>query len=377
MNGPDNRVNVLLVDDLRENLVALEALVRADDRAVFCAASGEEALSLMLDHEFALAMVDVQMPDMNGFELAETMRSTERTKRIPIIFVSAAGRELNYAFRGYETGAVDFLYKPLEPHTVRSKVSVFVELARQRVALQRAHAELERAVRMRDDFMSMVSHELRTPLNTIFVQAQLRRRFIESANPDMARLKAMVERDERQIRSMLRLIDDMLDVSRLRTGRLAIVPHACDLAAMVRRVVEVFAEQAQSGGSQLSVSAPPRLDISCDEFRIEQVLSNLLTNAFRYGGGEPVEVRVEQQDGWAVMSVTDRGIGIAPQDQERIFAQFERAGDAGHAPGLGLGLFIAQQIVQAHGGRIEVRSAPRQGSTFAVYLPLASPAGTP
>jgi len=153
MNGQSAPVKLLLVDDLRGNLMALEALVRGEGREVFCAQSGEEALSLMLDHEFALAILDVQMPVMNGFELAEAMRGTERTKRIPIVFVSAAGRDLNYAFRGYESGAVDFLYKPLDPHAVRSKANVFIELFRQRLALQAAHAELERAVRMRDDFM--------------------------------------------------------------------------------------------------------------------------------------------------------------------------------------------------------------------------------
>jgi signal transduction histidine kinase len=373
MNGESAPVKLLLVDDLRDNLVALEALLRGEGREVFCAQSGEEALSLMLDHEFALAILDVQMPDMNGFELAATMRGTERTKRIPIVFVSAAGRDLNYAFRGYESGAVDFLHKPLDPHAVRSKANVFIELFRQRLALQTAHAELERAVRMRDDFMSMVSHELRTPLNTMFLQVQLRRRFLEGGTPDFARLKKLVDSDERQIRSMVRLIDDMLDVSRMRTGRLAVVPHACDLVALVTRVVDALGEQAQAGGSPLALDAPPRLDLVCDEFRIEQVVSNLLTNALRYGGHRPVDVRVAQEDGMALVAVTDRGIGIAPADQERIFNQFERAEEgAREAPGLGLGLYIARQIVRAHGGRIELRSAPGQGSTFTVRLPLAA-----
>jgi signal transduction histidine kinase len=370
-------VKLLLVDDLRENLVALEALVRDEGRQVFCAASGDEALSLLLDHDFALAIVDVQMPGMNGFELAQTMRSTERTKRIPIIFVSAAGRELDYAFHGYETGAVDFLYKPLDPHTVRSKVNVFVELFRQRVALQAAHAELERAVRMRDDFMSMVSHELRTPLNTLFLQAQLRRRFFDQPAPDIGRLKQVVERDERQIRSMIRLIDDMLDVSRMRTGRLAIVPQPCDLAELATRVIDSVAEQGQASGAPVRLDTPPHLPVECDEFRIEQVLTNLLTNAFRYGPGHPVHVRVAQEAGMAVISVSDGGVGIAPDDQERIFDQFERADAARQAPGLGLGLYIARQIVEAHGGRIEVRSAPGQGATFTVRLPLAARAEAP
>ncbi|HWI83004.1 hybrid sensor histidine kinase/response regulator [Ramlibacter sp.] len=366
-------VKLLLVDDQPENLVALEALVRGEGREVFCATSGEEALSLLLDHEFSLAILDVQMPGMSGFELAEAMRSTERTRRIPIILVSAAGRESNYAFRGYETGAVDFMHKPLDPHTVRSKVNVFVELSRQRAALQQAHGELERAVRMRDDFMSMVSHELRTPLNTLFLQAQLRRKALERGQVDAQSLGKIVERDERQIRSMIRLIDDMLDVSRLRTGRLAIVPQPCDLRALVARVVDSFGEQAAASGSRVTLEAAAApVTVACDEFRIEQVLSNLLTNAFRYGGGQPIEVRLTQQDGLAVLAVTDRGMGIGPEDQQRIFEQFERAEGADQAPGLGLGLFIARQIVQAHGGRIEVRSQLGQGSTFTVFLPLAA-----
>lgn len=372
MSASEPAVKLLLVDDMPENLVALEALVRGDGREVFCARSGEEALSLMLDHEFGLAILDVQMPGMSGFEVAETMRSTERTRRIPIILVSAAGRELNYAFRGYETGAVDFLHKPLDPHTVRSKVSVFVELCRQRVALQEAHAELERAVRMRDDFMSMVSHELRTPLNTLYLQAQLRRKALEAGRFDAAALGKIVERDERQIRSMIRLIDDMLDVSRLRTGRLAMAPAPCDLAALAARVVDAFGEQAGASGSPLALHAPPQLQLHCDEFRIEQVLGNLLTNAFRYGGGKPVQVRLAREGDCAVLSVTDHGMGIAPEHQQRIFEQFERAEGAQQAPGLGLGLFIARQIVQAHGGRIELRSAPGEGSTFTIFLPLAA-----
>lgn len=372
MNTGQAVVKLLLVDDLPENLVALEALVRGDGREVFCARSGEEALSLMLDHEFALAILDVQMPGMSGFEVAEAMRSTERTRRIPIILVSAAGRELNYAFRGYETGAVDFLHKPLDPHTVRSKVSVFVELCRQRVALEEAHAELERAVRMRDDFMSMVSHELRTPLNTLYLQAQLRRKALEAGRFDAEALRKIVERDERQIRSMIRLIDDMLDVSRLRTGRLAVVPAPCDLAALAARVVDAFGEQASASGSSVTLESPPHLPVQCDEFRIEQVLGNLLTNAFRYGGGKPVQVRLAQEGDFALLSVTDRGMGIAPENHERIFEQFERAEGAQQAPGLGLGLFIARQIVTAHGGRIELRSAPGEGSTFTIFLPLVA-----
>lgn len=366
-------VNVLLVDDLQENLVALEALIRQPGRRIFTARSGEQALSLMLEHPFALAILDVQMPAMSGFELAELMRGTERTRGIPIVFVSAGGRELNYAFRGYESGAVDFLYKPLDPHAVRSKVNVFVELFRQRQQLQEAKAQLQRAVSMRDDFMSMIAHELRNPLNSVYLQAQLRRKMLAAPRPpDSAAMLKMVERDERQIRSMVRLLDDMLDVSRARTGKLAIVPAPFDLSASAAAVVEAIQEQARGSGVQVTLAAPPSLVIEGDEFRIEQVITNLLTNALRYGEGKPVAVTVGQreEEREVFVSVRDQGMGIAPADQERIFEQFERTEGVAQVPGLGLGLYIARQIAQAHQGRLEVRSARGEGSEFILTLPL-------
>jgi signal transduction histidine kinase len=388
---------LLIVDDLPENLLALDALVRGDGRAVFKARSAEEALDLMLVHEFALAILDVQMPGMNGFELAELMRGTERTRHIPIIFVSAAGRELNYAFKGYESGAVDFLQKPLDPHVVASKVSVFIELYQHRKALRRevdamaslhreqerlveqlqsTQRELERAVRMRDDFMSMVSHELRTPLNTLYLETQVRKLHLSKGNtvhfgPD--RLPAMIERDQRQIQNMVRLIDDMLDVTRLRSGSLTLQPKPMDLAALARQVMENLAQQAEAAGCTVTLDAPEPVMGSWDEFRIEQVVTNLLTNALRYGGCKPVHVQVGKREAWATLTVTDLGMGIAQADHQRIFEQFERTeASRDKAPGLGLGLYITRQIVLSHGGEIELMSLPGEGATFSVRLPLAS-----
>ena len=390
---------LLLVDDLPENLFALEALVRGEGRQVFQAGSAEQALALLLDHEFALALIDVQMPGMNGFELAEMMRGTERTRHIPIIFVSAAGRELNYAFKGYESGAVDFLQKPLDTHAVRSKVSVFVDLYRHRKALARevealaaahrqqealvqelrcAQAELERAVRMRDDFMSMVSHELRTPLHTLYLETQVRKLHLDRGNtatftPD--RLAAMIARDQHQIRNMVRLIDDMLDVTRLRRGALSIELKPADLAELARRVADGMAQQAEAANARIDLRVLPhaeaRIEGVWDAFRIEQVLTNLLTNAMRYGGGGLIELTVQARDGAAELSVRDRGPGIAPEDQARIFEQFERSADGRrHAAGLGLGLYITREIARRHGGDVTVESALGEGALFKVRLPL-------
>ncbi len=394
------QTKLLIVDDLPENLLALEALIKREDRIVYKALSADEALSLLLQHEFALAMLDVQMPGMNGFELAEMMRGTEKTKHIPIVFVTAAGRELNYAFKGYESGAVDFLHKPLDIHAVKSKVNVFVELYRQRKAmkqqvealeqsrqeqevllqrLQATQAELEHAVRMRDDFMSIVSHEVRTPLNGLILETQLRKLHLAKNNEaafSMDKLRGMVERDERQIQSLIRLIEDMLDVSRIRTGKLSIRTSPFDLSELASHLLENFAAQSAAAHCPMSLSAEQPVIGVWDEFRIEQVIVNLLTNALRYGAGKPVEVRVyadaDQQQ--ACIEVIDHGIGICEANQKRIFQQFERV-TANHAvAGLGLGLFISEQIVMAHGGRILVESEEGKGSTFIVRLPLQVPA---
>jgi len=385
---------LLIVDDLPENLLALDALIQGPDREVHPAQSAEQALSLLLEHEFALAILDVQMPGMNGFELAELMRGMEKTRSIPIVFVSAAGREMNYAFKGYESGAVDFLHKPLDTLAVKSKVSVFVDLFCQRKALDRqlqalessraeqeqllgqlqvARGELERAVRMRDDFMSIVSHEVRTPLNGLILEAQLRRMHLNRGNLaafSEDKLKAMVERDERQINSLIRLVEDMLDVSRIRTGKLSIRPKAFDLGALVKGLVENFAAQAGALDTHIELERCQALQGEWDEFRIEQVLANLLSNALRYGERKPVRVRVFEDGAMACVQVQDAGIGIDSQNQRRIFQQFERVAAQQASGGLGLGLYISEQIVLAHGGRIEVHSAAGQGATFSVYLPL-------
>lgn len=398
----DNNVNVLIVDDLPDNLLALEAVIRLEDRTIFQASSGEEALALLLNHEFALAILDVQMPGMNGFELAELMRGTEKTRHIPIVFVTAAGKDSNFAFKGYESGAVDFLYKPLDVQAVQSKVSVFALLYRQRLetrrqvmALEKSRQEqeallenlqttqmaLQKSLRMRDEFMSVVAHELRTPLNTLFMDVQMRKMLLERGKIavfDAAYLEKMVARDQRQVQSMVRLIDDMLDVTRIRSNRLSIRPAPFDLPVLLDRVVGNLSLQAQAAGSVITLHAGQPVTGCWDEFRIEQVVTNLLTNALRYGNSKPVEVSLVLLGGSVALHVRDQGRGISAQDQQRIFEPFERAvGQDDSTSGLGLGLYITRQLVEAHGGTISVQSREAEGSTFSVTLPLTVPATVP
>jgi len=396
----DIESKLLLVDDLPENLLALEALIRAPGRIAYRAGSADAALALLLEHEFALAIVDVQMPGMNGFELAELIRGMARTRHLPIVFVSAAGKELDYAFKGYENGAVDFLYKPLDAYAVKSKVQVFVDLYRQRTELRRQLAaleesrrrqqalvaelqatqiELEGALRMRDEFMSMVVHELRTPLSVLAMEVRVRQHQVAAGNTTFfspENLSRMFERDQRQVRSLTRLIDDMLDVSQIQHGKLSIRRGACDLAAMMRRVVAEV--QGQRSDVPITLKADG-VDVvgEWDEFRLEQVVVNLLTNALRYGAGKPIRVELDQLPGAATIRVSDQGVGIAPDDKARVFEQFVRVGDRSRIPGLGLGLYITRQLVEAHGGTISVESTLGEGSTFTVALPTASAEAVP
>jgi len=388
----DRATRILIVDDLPENLMALEASIRDDGYSIHQATSGEEALALLLEHEFALAILDVQMPGMDGFELAELVRGMARTKHLPIVFVSAAGRELDYAFKGYENGAVDFLYKPIDAFAVKSKVRVFVDLWQQRLELRRqlgaleearrrmqalvgelqaTQVELQHALQMRDEFMSMVVHELRTPLSVLAMEVRVRQHQLAADNAGFfatENLAKMFERDQRQVRSLTRLIDDMLDVSQIQHGKLSIRRGRCDLVEMLRRVVAEISAQREDVPVTLATDRET-LEGDWDEFRLEQVVVNLLTNALRYGANMPVAVELRTLPGAAQIRVSDQGVGIAPEDQARVFEQFVRVGDRRRISGLGLGLYITQQLVLAHGGTIAVESKLGEGSTFTVTLP--------
>lgn len=381
------RTKLLIVDDLPENLQALAKIIEQDDREIYQASSGEVALALLLEHDFALAILDVMMPDMNGFELAELMRGTEKTRHIPIVFVSAGGKELNYAFKGYETGAVDFLHKPLDIAAVKSKVNVFVSLYQQRIqvkqqvdALERSQRELhatqlqlERALKMRDDFMSLVAHELRTPLNTLHIETQVRRMKLQRGELnafDKDSFSAMIERDTRQVQSMIRLINDMVDVSRINSGSLSIREGEVDLSQLVTRLASDFSQQAQSTGSSFHLDIVAGVIGHWDEFRIEQIIINLLTNALRYGGGKPVSITLSLMGNYVEIHVQDQGQGIPASEHQRIFEKFERLGNTEVKEGLGMGLYIAKQLAEAHQGNLTVSSSPGEGARFTLRLPL-------
>lgn len=384
---------ILLVDDIQDNLTALEALLKRPDLEVFSVNSATAALELMLKHEFALAVVDVQMPEVSGFELAEVMRSTERTRHIPIVFVTAGSIEATSILKGYQSGAIDFMYKPLDSHTVRSKVNVFVDLYRHRSALhqqvieleqarqqqqelleklQETQQELEQAMQLRDQFMSIVSHELRTPLNTLKLELYARKIYLENGDLDAftpEKIAAMVESDDRQLNRLVRLINDMTDVSRIRTGQLSMRASDVNLAALIQRSLAQFDSQIKLANCTTRLHISGDVNARVDEFRLEQAFVNLLTNAIRHCNAKPIDIYLEDLGDSVRIEVRDCGLGIKPEDQQRIFHLFERGVNERKGSGLGLGLFIANQIVTAHGGQAGVSSVPGEGASFFLILP--------
>lgn len=241
--------------------------------------------------------------------------------------------------------------------------------ARVAVAVDNAllYAAAQDAIRLRDEFLSVAAHELRTPLTSLQLlgQSLLRRKDYFASDEAFDRMQRLM----RQVGRLGRVVEDVLTVSRLGTGAMPLEVTEADLVAIVRDCVEQLRDSAERAGCAVRVEAPPSLPIRCDPHRVEQICVNLLGNALKFGTGTPVDVTVAGDDAWATISVRDRGIGLAPDDQARVFERFERAVSLRHYGGLGLGLYIAAQIAEAHGGSISVASRVGEGAIFTVRLP--------
>jgi PAS domain S-box-containing protein len=232
--------------------------------------------------------------------------------------------------------------------------------------------EQKAAVAARNEFMSIASHELKTPLTSLKLQTQSMRRNFERGRADAystEKVGQMVASNEKQVGRLIRLVDDMLDFSKIEAGKLSMNSEPADLAELVREVYDRLAEQLTAAGCFTSLELSRGVMVNVDHFRIEQVITNLLTNAARYGQGTPVFVKVYSEGGKALISVADQGIGISEEFRERIFNRFERGVSASQVSGLGLGLFISREIVHAHGGRIWAEGGQTSGSVFYVELP--------
>lgn len=490
---------VLIVDDREENLVAFNATLEAPDRRVLLARSAREALELLLTEDIALAVVDVQMPEIDGFELAELMRGTRRTQSIPIIFVTAGHHDQRRIFAGYEMGAVDFLIKPIEARVLRGKAEVFLDLCRQRQQLAARIAELEallaavpaavfmipnvtsgevlgneyasnllstphdagnpvshesrpyrllrrkdvlrldgqplqavmdghgaqrdcemtvdgedgrqlvlygnaiplhatngrvrgavgafvditrlkqveaqllEADRQKDDFLAALSHELRNPLMPIAASVEILKRTAGSSDIGRRALEVI----DRQSRHLARLVEDLLDLTRIRHGKVQLRRTPVDLVMLLRDAAADQRAAFATAGVELSLRLPESpVIVEADAARMLQVAGNLLGNAAKFTArGGHATLSLEITDGRARITVTDDGAGIAPQTLHQLFhpfAQADRTLDRSRG-GLGLGLAIVKQLVEMQGGSVRATSAGiGRGAEFVVELPLAS-----
>jgi len=407
----DSQVNILLVDDHPENLIALEAILAGMGQNLVKAHSGEEAFRCLLKQDFAVILLDVQMPGMDGFETASLIRQRGRSQHTPIIFMTAFGTDDRWQMKGYALGAVDYLLKPIDPVILVSKVTVFVELFKKTQEVERQAAELsaqkieiireqlarqqaEASNRLKDEFLAIVSHELRTPLNSILGWAKL----LETKTFDPETTQRALEVISRNAQSQAQLIEDILDVARLMRGKLTLSRKPLDLNILVSAELEsmrVLAEAKEIHLTKQLLSQPCK--VFGDIERLQQIARNLLSNAIKFtpeggcveialsmlpnqsGPGKPsLLVPSPGQEAIAAVAritVTDTGVGIRPEFLPYIFEYFRQADSSSTRThgGLGLGLAIVRQLVDLHGGRIEATSGGEgKGSTFTVYLPVAA-----
>ncbi len=370
-------VKFLLVDDLPENLLSLEALLQRDELMLLKARSGDEALELLLQHDVALALIDVQMPGLNGFELAELMRGNERTRRVPIIFVTAGTHTAERRFQGYEAGAVDFIQKPIEPEVLRSKAAIFAELYRQRQMISEQRDLLEaqtRALQLADkrknEFIGVLVHELRNPLAAL--NGGLK---ILSRKPDAGKVEQIHGLMHQQMDHIIRLVDDLLDVSRITQGKINLVKSDFDLRDAIHSALDMTGQAIEERNHAVTVRVPDQpCRVFADKVRLTQCVSNLVNNAAKYTpmGGQ-IEVALELHPRTYRVSVTDNGLGLSAEGAGAIFTMFEQVEEhRNHAHGgLGIGLALVKQLMELHGGDVSVWSdGPGLGSVFTLELPI-------
>ncbi len=397
------QVNVLMVDDLPAKLLSYEAILRDLGLNLIQATSAREALEHLLKTEIAVVLMDVSMPEMDGFELAAMLRQHPRYQKTAIIFISAVHLTDLDRLKGYEVGAVDYLPVPVIPEILRAKVSVFADLFRTTRQLEALNHDLERRVEertaeleaatarerearlaaeaattAREEFLSVAAHELKTPMTSLRATAQIAARRLQKGAADVpAWLSEGIRTIDQQAERLTRLIGQLFDVSRLDQDKLAVERVPTDLALLADKLVASF--RGRTSRHSLALAAEPGLSAEVDPVSIEQVLSNLLDNAIKYSpDGGRIDIEVGQADGeHARLAVRDRGIGIPPEKRGAIFERFYQAHAEDHRSGLGLGLYISQQIVAQHGGEIAAEFPPDGGTRFVVRLPVRVNVPTP
>lgn len=367
---------ILIVDDRIENITALKKILESHNFAVDTALSGQEALKKILRQAYQLIILDVQMPDMDGFEVAESISGFSKTSDIPIIFLSAVNISKEFITKGYASGGHDYLVKPFDPDILVLKIRTFIKLYEQTTALARMQevlmAEIEQrknAEAKKDEFISIASHELKTPLTSVKGYIQLAEMSVSSDDKEHA--LDYIDRSSKQIRKLDTLITELLDISKMATGNLEFHFAEFKFDSFLVNTIDVI----QRSNPERKIECVGYADVVLmgDEFRLEQVLLNYLSNAIKYSTStHPIIVELEiLHTNEVKVSVKDKGIGINKADQTKLFNKFYRVPQSSNKyQGLGMGLYICAQIIQNHGGSFGVESTPGEGSTFYFTLPI-------
>lgn len=367
---------ILIVDDKIENITALKKTLEAHKFQVDTALSGEEALKKILKHPYELVILDVQMPDMDGFEVAEAISGFSKTSDLPIIFLSAVNISKQFITKGYTSGGHDYLVKPFDPDILVLKIRTFIKLRQQALELSRMQLELLEEIEQRklaeakkDEFISIASHELKTPLTSVKGYMQLAELSVQGNEKENA--LRFLDRSSNQLNKLNQLIGELLDISKMASGRLEFSFSDFRFEPFLDNVIDIF--QRSNPSWQIVRSGYADVILHADEMRLEQVLFNYLSNAIKYSpDANRVYIDVTSEAGNSLkVSVRDTGIGISKADQLNLFEKFYRVAQSSNKyQGLGMGLYICAEIIRGHAGTYGVLSEPGQGSTFYFTLPL-------
>lgn len=366
---------ILIVDDAPENIISLKKVLEVNGFEVDTASSGEEALKKILKNSYVLIILDVQMPEMDGFEVAEAISGYSKAKETAIIFLSAASANVNLITRGYSSGGLDYISKPVDMNILLLKVKTFYRIYEQSRALNEMQTKLleeiefrKEAERKKDEFISIASHELKTPMTSIKGYIQLLERSLDKE--DMETTRVRLHKVQNQVEKLNLLVADLLDISKIESGKLKFNKKYFSFDKILDHIVEIM-EQANPQVKFIK-KGQITTEIFGDEMRIEQVIINFITNAIKYApDSDEVHITSELRGDEIYFSVKDFGIGMAKEHQQQIFDKFYRVEETSERfQGLGIGLYICQEIIERHEGKIGVNSEPDEGSEFYFTIPL-------
>lgn len=371
------KTKILIVDDNPSNILVLASLIAAPDVEILSATSGDEALSLLLEQRVALVLLDTQMPKINGFDIARLMRLSEQSKKVPIIFVTSSPRSRTNVFEGYENGAVDFLFRPIDPHIVLSKVRVFIDLDQRNHTLEKQLAEVKElknasdaANRAKSAFLANMSHEIRTPLGAIVGFAELLSFASEDLDPELRNYIAAISKNGKHLQD---LINDILDLSKIEAERIQVEYSHLSLPKLIRDIFQLHNQQATEKNLRFSFIplTPLPVTIYSDPLLIRQILNNLIGNAIKFtsSGSVQVEIKLEPHatGSQLIFIVKDTGCGLSLAAQVGLFQPFSQSDSSTKRKfgGTGLGLTISRKLARLLGGDVVLSASNLgKGSTF-------------